>query len=192
MNLPQQAKRKRVRRNALSGNGPIVDRARVALKYTAAQFGEVTATDQTSVSVRTADGLDLTLQYDGGNFVFSRVYNLTISARLPISSKVPNDIELSHRDRRGPAFVRTGHRSQVTPSIGALNASVRDQLGAIDLVSANVSGAAAQRTLTLTPMGGSYVWVLIPPVFKATAFPPGEVDRMLQLMRSLHDWAPVP
>ena len=62
---------------------------------------------------------------------------------------------------------------------------------AVDLVSARVSGPRATRTLTLTPLGGSYVWVLIPPVFKATAFPAGEPERLLEIARTLRDWSPV-
>jgi len=62
-----------------------------------------------------------------------------------------------------------------------LNAVAGPHLAKIDMLKSTL----ADRMLTLTPMGGSYVWVLIPPVFKATAFPPGEPDRILELIRAI-------
>ena len=181
----------RPRRHPLAGHGPIVDRARAALARTAAEFGEVVRREQTSVTARTSDGTEVTLSYDGGNFVFSRVYNLTVEIALPEASDVPTGLTLSHRERSGPRFVRSGSRSSADPRLDALHAAVGAQLRAVDLVSARVSGPRATRTLTLTPLGGSYVWVLIPPVFKATAFPAGEPERLLEIARTLRDWSPV-
>ncbi|GAA2839492.1 hypothetical protein FB468_1193 [Leucobacter komagatae] len=196
----------RVRKHPLAGSGPIVDRARAALLRTATEFGDVVASDQTSVTARTPDGLEVTLSYEGGNFVFSRVYNLTLSVALPAESDVPTGLKLSHRARSGPQFVRAGsgagtsaHTSVGQPGAGgalaarltALNSSVGDRLRGVDLVAATVSGPRTSRTLTLTPMGGSYVWVLIPPVFKATAFPAGEPERLLDIVRALRTWSPL-
>lgn len=182
---------KKSRRHPLTGHGPIVDRARAALKLTAAQFGEVVHSDQTSVRVRAADGFEITLSYEGGNFVFSRVYGLTISAVLPAESSVPGAIELSHRDKRGPRFVPK-RAANAPHALAALNQTVGDSLRAVDLVSAKVTTNGSSRTLSLTPMGGSFVWVLIPPVFKATAFPAGEPDRLLHIIREMRGFAPLP
>lgn len=192
----------RVRKHPLTGSGPIVDRARAALLRTATEFGDVVASDQTTVTARTPDGFDVTLSYEGGNFVFSRVYNLTLSVALPAESDVPTGLKLSHRARTGPQFVRAGSGASVSagqPGAGgalaarlaALHGSVGDRLAGVDLVAATVSGPRTSRTLTLTPMGGSYVWVLIPPVFKATAFPAGEPERLLDIVRALRTWSPL-
>lgn len=181
------------RRDPLAGDGPIVNRARAALKHTAAQFGKVIDADQTSVTVRTVDGISLTLRYDGGNYIFSRVYNLKVTVRLPDSSTVPAGLELSHRDKFGPKFVRRTDRAGSSPNLDAMNAIVTPHLRNIDLVSAetSVTGSRSDRVLSLVPMGGAFVWVLIPPVFKATAFPSGEIERILCLIRTLSCWAPV-
>lgn len=186
---------RRARRHPLAGAGPIVDRARAALARTAKEFGTVVRKDETSVTARTADGIDVTLSYDGGNFIFSRVYNLTLTASLPAESDVPTGLALSHRERSGPRFVRGANRDAARtvegPELAALNTSISAQLRAVDLLSASVSGTRGARRLTLTPMGGSYVWVLIPPVFKATAFPAGEPERLLDIIRQLRSWSPV-
>lgn len=189
---------RRSRRHPLTGNGPIVDRARAALTRTAAQFGEVTGKDQTSVTARTPDGITLTFSYDPGNYVFSRVYNLSITATLPATSAAPARIELSHRDRRGPRFVGARSGGPSAESLVGINGALGARLRSIDLISARIEGSGSRadsgsgsRTVTLTPMGGSYVWVLIPPVFKATAFPAGEPERIVDLVRALRDWAPV-
>lgn len=183
----------RVRKHPLAGSGPIVDRARAALARTATEFGEVIASDQTTVTARTADGVDVTLSYEGGNFVFSRVYNLTLSVALPAESDVPTGLKLSHRARSGPQFVRAAAAAggALASRLAALHRSVGDKLRDVDLVAATVSGPRTSRTLTLTPMGGSYVWVLIPPVFKATAFPAGEPERLLDIVRALRNWSPL-
>lgn len=177
----------RTRRDALAGDGPIVDRARAALKHTAAQFGTVTETAKTSVTVRTADGIALTLSYTPGNYIFSRVYNLKVSAVLPPATQIPSSLELNFTDKAGARFQMKkaggGPRPTPGPRLTALNARIGAQLRAIDLIEAEVDG----RTLNIVPMGGSYVWVLIPPVFKATAFPSGEVERIIDLVRSLRD-----
>ncbi|WP_440313010.1 hypothetical protein [Leucobacter chromiireducens] len=186
---------RRRRRHPLAGAGPIVDRARAALVRTAAEFGEVVRKDQTSVTVRTGDGIEVTLSYDGGNFIFSRVYNLTLTASLPAASDVPTGLVLSHRERSGPRFVRGADRGAARatkdPQLAALNTNVSARLRAVDLLSGTVAGPRSARRLTLTPMGGSYVWVLIPPVFKATAFPAGEPERLLDIIRELRSWSPV-
>lgn len=182
----------RSRRDALAGEGPIVDRARAALRRTAEQFGAVVDADRTSVAVRTRDGIELTLGYDPGNYIFSRVYNLRLTAELPADTAVPGDLELSHRGAGDPRFVRRGDRrgSPAAPGLDALNERIGTYLGRIDLIKAEISGPKHARRLSLVPMGGSYVWVLIPPVFKATAFPAGEPDRILDLVRSLRTWCP--
>lgn len=175
------------RRHALSGNGPIVDRARRALHLVAEQFGEVRRSGQTEVEVRTGDGITLTLSYDPGNYVFSRVYNLTITTDLPAGSDVPAGLRLSHRRRTGAEYV-TGRAAGATgeaPKLRALNEVVRSHLAGVDLASSTISARGGRRTLTVTPLGGSFVWVLIPPVFKATAFPPGEPARILDLIRAV-------
>lgn len=179
----------RRRKHALAGNGLIVDRARRALRLVAEQFGEVQKTEHTFVTVRTDDGMLLTLSYDPGNYVFSRVYNLTVTAELPKESKIPAGISLSHRGGKGAYYVRKGS-STPDPLLDDLNASLREKLASIDTLSSRVEFSGKARTVTLTPLGGSYVWVLIPPVFKATAFPKGEPDRILDLLRSMRDWTP--
>lgn len=179
--------RTKVRRDALAGEGLIVNRARAALKHTAAGFGTITTSDHTSVTVRTHDGIQLKLSYNPGNYIFSRVYNLRISTVLPDGSQAPGNIELSFREKGSAKFLPKKQGSQPRPAAGprlnALNARISAQLSKIDLLESSVEG----RTLTLVPMGGSYVWVLIPPVFKATAFPAGEVDRLLDLIRSFRE-----
>ena len=205
----------RPKKDALAGNGPIVDRARRALRLVAEQFGEVTRTTQTTVEARTPDGIELTLGYDPGNYVFSRVYNLTIEVALPAGSPAPSGVELSHRERSGAKYVPAGSgsgfgsrsgsgsgtgfgsravrgiaRTGAIPSTGSpalkrLNEAAGPHLGGIDLHSSTITTKNGKRTLTVTPLGGSYVWVLIPPVFKATAFPPGEPGRILDLIRAI-------
>lgn len=170
------------RRHALAGQGPIVDRARHALRHVAAQFGAITGSTQTSVSVRTHDGIDLTLSYDSGNYIFSRVYNLTIAVDLPAGSTVPAAATLSHRERSGPRYVGAGGDSQ---GMHRLNESAAGHLRRIDLHSSTITTRSEVRVLTVTPLGGSFVWVLIPPVFKATAFPQGETERILGLVRAI-------
>ena len=174
--------RKRERRNALASDGPIVNRARAALAHTATQFGTVTGADQTTVTVRTTDGIELTLAYDSGNYIFSRVYNLRITAALPHDADVPDGLELSFRDRGNVKYVMKKQAGGARPlggaRLAALNARVTDLLQKIDLLKSEVSG----NSLSIVPMGGAYVWVLIPPVFKATAFPPGEVERIISLI----------
>ena len=188
------------RKHALAGHGPIVDRARQALRHVAGQFGEVTASTDTSVEVRTEDGIELTLSYDPGNYIFSRVYNLTISVDLPTGSPVPAGLELSHRDRAGAKYVAagSGSGSRSAPGSGSvapgalrrLNEAAAAHLNGIDLHSSRTSVRNGRRSLTLTPLGGSFVWVLIPPVFKATAFPKGEPARILDLIRAIRGLAP--
>lgn len=185
----------RAKRHALAGEGPIVNRARAALRHVAEQFGTITETDPTTVSVRTPDGIPLVLSYDPGNYVFSRVYNLTITAPLPEDSPIPAGISLSHRERGGARYVRSagapasGGRA-ASGRLAQLNEALRDHVDGIDLLTSRVSDGGTGRSLTITPMGGSYVWVLIPPVFKATAFPAGEPQRILSLIREFRTWRP--
>ncbi|QYM75830.1 hypothetical protein [Leucobacter luti] len=180
------------RKHPLAGNGPIVDRARQALRFTAEQFGEVTGADQTTVSVRTADGLDLALSYEPGNYVFSRVYALTVSTQLPASTAIPRGVKLVHRGpQRGGTFVADRGSLPDSRAVARLNAITAEHLGTIDMVRASIA-QTGQRTLTLSPMGGAYVWVMIPPVFKATAFPPGEPERILALIRAVRELDPAP
>lgn len=173
--------KRRTPKHPLAGNGPIVDRARRALRMVAEEFGTVTDTDQTSVRVRTEDGIPLTLSYQPGNYLFSRVYGLTVSTRLPQGCGAPNGVKLAHRSRPGGVFVPERGASTSTSAVERLNDATEPHLTRIDTVSARIS----ERTLTLTPMGGSYVWVLIPPVFKATAFPKGEPRRIIELIRAV-------
>lgn len=189
------ALRRRGRRDPLAGDGPIASRARTGLRRVAAQFGEIVADDRTSVTVRTADGVPLRLGYTLGDYVFSRVYNLTVTARVP--DAVPAGLELSHRGRGGARFVaRSAARNSAAQNsavqhgpapaeLERLAAVAGSHLDGIDLVSARTSGADGARTATFTPLGGSFVWVLIPPVFQTTAFPPGEPDRIAALVREL-------
>lgn len=172
------------RKHALAGNGPIVDRARDALHRVALQFGNVIGTTQTSVAVRTTDGIELSLSYDPGNFVFSRVYNLTISTVLPTGSWAPSGVRISHKDRGGPRYIKEG-ADAATAAVDRLNTAARPHLDGIDVLSSAITTRDGKRIFTMTPLGGSYVWVLIPPVFKATALPPGEPDRILALIRAV-------
>ncbi|RBP62959.1 hypothetical protein DFO66_11263 [Brevibacterium sanguinis] len=179
-------------RNTLDGDGPIVERARQALALVAGQFGEITDRGRARMRVATADDTELVFEYESGNYIFSRVYNLRITTNLPAGSAVPAGIEVSYRGKDGPGFVTTStgaSTSAMDPTaLADLNSIVRDHLRGIDLLSAQVVAEAGRRVLHLTPMGGSFVWVLIPPVFKATAFPPGEVDRILSLVRAFHEF----
>lgn len=172
----------RPRKHALAGSGPIVDRARRALRFVAEQFGELRRVDLTEVEVRTADGVDLVLSYDPGNYVFSRVYNLTVTAALPDGSLLP-EARLAHGGRDGARYVRADGRD--TPALQQLNRIAAPHLAGIDVHSSRIASAVGSRTFTVTPLGGSYVWVLIPPVFKATAFPQGEPERILELIRAV-------
>ncbi|MFV0254381.1 MAG: hypothetical protein ACK5H2_13725 [Beutenbergiaceae bacterium] len=170
-------------RHPLDGDGVIVTRARAALRRVAGQFGEVTGVSRTSVEVGTDDGLALTLSYDRGNYVFSRVYNLSISMAMDTVSAIPGDVGLSSRARSGPRYT-----SKSTGDLQALNAVAADHLRGIDVLRSQITRSATSTVMSLTPMGGSFVWVLIPPVFKATAFPPGEPDRIVQLFRAVDAW----
>ncbi|MDI6023323.1 hypothetical protein QBL02_07170 [Leucobacter sp. UT-8R-CII-1-4] len=187
MRTPGTPARSRARKDALAGEGPIVNRARAALKHTAAGFGTITSSDQTSVTVRSDDGIQLKLSYNPGNYIFSRVYNLKITTILPEGTQVPGNIELSFREKGAAKFFPKKQGSIPRPAAGprlnALNSRLSTQLAKIDLLESSVEG----RSLSLVPMGGSFVWVLIPPIFKATAFPAGEVDRLLELIRSFRE-----
>lgn len=183
-------------KHALAGRGPIVDRARRALQRVAEQFGEVTSTGDTEVHVCTASGIDLTLSYNPGNYVFSRVYNLTVKAHLPESSEVPAGLKLSFA--RGETKFVTANSAHTSTSkasevLDRLNARVTSKLNSIDLHSGSVKTASAskkgeRKSVTIVPLGGSFVWVLIPPVFHATAFPQGEPERIISLIETLATW----
>ncbi|MBC9937072.1 MULTISPECIES: hypothetical protein [unclassified Leucobacter] len=188
MSLTTRTPRSRERTHALAGRGPIVDRARQALRHVATQFGEIVECDDTTVRARSADGIEVVLSYAPGNYVFSRVYNLTIEAELP-SAGYPAGVTITHKHRSGPRFTQGKDFRSGQLSLAQLNAACAAQLDAIDVLQAGITGAGTTRTLRITPMGGSYVWVLIPPVFKATSFPPGEPDRILQLVRSVRGLA---
>lgn len=185
MSLTAKPARARSRKHALDGHGPIVDRARHALRHVATQFGEVVRTDDTTVRARTSDGIELTLSYAPGNYVFSRVYNLTVEAELPPEAGFPSGIAISHAQHSGPTFTQgKGFRSGRV-SLAQLNSACTAQLNTIDVLQASITARGTARVLSITPMGGSYVWVLIPPVFKATTFPQGEPERILQFIRSV-------
>lgn len=175
------------RKHALAGRGLIVDRARRALEQVAEQFGTVSAKSQTDVQVTTTDGLRLTLSYDPGNYIFSRVYNLTVTAELPANSPLPA-AKLIHRRTQGSRFVRAD--GSETPAVARLNRIAAPHLSAIDVHSARITAAGGAKKFTVTPLGGSYVWVLIPPVFKATAFPSQEPERILKLIRAVREIGP--
>lgn len=172
----------RTRKHALAGNGLIVDRARRALRHVAEQFGEVGRITQTTVEVRTHDGIDLTLSYNPGNYVFSRVYNLTVTAALPEASAAPSAVELTFKGGEAHYIRKDGGDSA---ALGRLNRVARPHLSKIDMHSSSIGKERGVRRITVVPLGGAYVWVLIPPVFKATAFPPGEPDRILDLIRAV-------
>lgn len=182
-------------KHALARNGPIVGRARQALRRVATQFGEVVEAGNTEVRVRTSRGLDLTLSYNPGNYVFSRVYNLTVRALLPETSDVPAGLKLSFA-RGETTFASTGSTAAQTEHadvLKRLNVSTAPQLNDIDLHSGSVKTASAtktgeRKTVEIVPLGGSFVWVLIPPVFHATAFPKGEPDRIIALIETLTAW----
>ncbi len=179
------AKRSRTLRNPLAGNGLIASRARAALKRTATEFGEVVSSDQVSVTVRTADGTPLRLSYALGNYIFSRVYNLEITVRIPDTIRA--GLSLSFKNRSAPQLVV---KKSVDRGLEDLNQAVESHLAAVDLLATRTGGSAGSRAVTLTPMGGAFVWVLIPPIFKATAFPPGEPEQILDLVRALRTYTP--
>lgn len=174
----------KARRHALAGNGLIVNRARRALHFVAEQFGEITGASQTEVRVRTSDGIELTLSYNPGNYVFSRVYNLTITAALPDDSKAPSAVKVSFKGRDGAHYVRNDG-AQDSAALRSLNDRVRPLLADIDVYASDITKTGGVRRITITPFGGSFVWVLIPPVFKATTFPQGEPERILGLIRAV-------
>lgn len=177
----------KARKHALAGNGLIIARARRALHQVAEQFGELQSATQTDVKVRTHDGIDLTLSYNPGNYVFSRVYNLTVTAALPDSSAAPSAIKLSFKGKDGVHYVRKDG-SAGGPALQQLNETLRTQMSKIDLYSSDISKTNGVRRITVVPLGGSYVWVLIPPVFKATTFPQGEPDRIVDLIRAVRSF----
>lgn len=178
------------RKHPLSGHGPIVDRARQALRFVAAQFGDVQKISQTNVTVRTHDDIEVTLSYAPGNYIFSRVYNLTVAVALPASSAAPTDVKLSHWERGGVRY-RSVAGGEPSRAVRQLNEKAEPLIAGIDLHASTITTEKGVRTLTVTPLGGSYVWVLIPPVFKSTTFPAGEPDRILALIRAIRDLEPV-
>lgn len=172
------------RRLALAGQGPIVDRARSALHQIATQFGTPEALGTQSASVRTRDGLHLELGYEPGNYVFSRVYNLRMSIDLPASSPLVAGTVLQHHHRLTSSYTHPASTAQ--NALQALNTAVGAHLKQVDLLSSRIEpGPDGHLKLELTPLGGSFVWVLIPPIFKATAFPSGEPARLLDLIRAV-------
>lgn len=184
MTSPSSIRAPKARRHALAGNGLIVNRARRALHFVAKQFGEITGASQTEVRVRTSDGIDLTLSYNPGNYVFSRVYNLTITAVLPDDSTAPSAVKVSFKGRDGAHYVRKDG-AQGSAALRSLNDRVRPLLADIDVYASDITKAGGVRRITVIPFGGSFVWVLIPPVFKATTFPQGEPERILGLIREV-------
>jgi hypothetical protein len=165
----------------LSKSGPINNRARKNLTAVAAQFGEVIETNASSVRVKTRDHKLLTLSYEQGNFIFSRVYNLTIRYDLPEDSSTPSDIFLKFSGKQ-PHFVQKADRKA---DLSRLNAAVAEMLQTVDLHSAYVRERHGHKELTVVPLGGAFVWVLIPPVFKNIAFPQGEPKRLMRLVDRL-------
>lgn len=173
---------------AMRKGGPIADRARVALRTVAEQFGRVEQMTKTAVSVDTGEGFNLNLHYELGNFLFSRVYNLQITSALPDTVSFSRDLSLSYRGSVSPRFI--GKASAVHEEETAkLNDVVRPLLSSIDLASANVDTVGGASKLTLSPLGGSFVWVLIPPIFKVTAFPTGEPARIINLITTIRNIA---
>lgn len=177
----------RARVSPLTKEGPIVDRARSALKTTAAKFGAISSVTRTSVTVQGPEGYLLEMSYDLGNFLFSRVYNLTITSVLPVDSRVPDGLQLNFKDRAGPRYVHRNDRV-ADPAIDELNASLGSLLQEIDLAGSAVESDNGTKRLTLSPLGGSFVWVLIPPVFTPTAFPAGEPERILELITTMRSF----
>jgi hypothetical protein len=171
--------RRRLRTGApspLEKDGPIVSRARASLLRVATEFGQVTAKNGSQVTVRTDNGLTLRLSYEYGNYLFSRVYNLAVSVDLPKGSPIPSGLRLSHRKAEGPRFRSAS--AEGTAAAVQLERSIGKELAEIDLASATTHTSEGTVRLTLTPLGGAFVWVLLPPVFKTIAFPAGEIERI--------------
>lgn len=185
----------RPKRHALTGNGPIVHRARLALRDVAPLFGEVRETDDTAVVVTTPAGARVTLTYLPGNYVFSRVYNLDVSIELPEESPIPVGVKLVHRGRGGSVFAGGTGDAAAERAAAALTRSTARAIASIDTLTAQVDADGEARRFHLTPLGGSFVWVFIPPIGTWTRFPEGEPARIVALLeriagfRSMHTHA---
>lgn len=160
----------------LEKDGPIVTRARASLQRVAAEFGKIKAKNNSQVTVLTEDGITLRLSYEYGNYLFSRVYNLAISVDLPQDTPIPAGLRLSHRGGGRPTFRSVSGTG--TSTAERLVERVGDDLARIDLANAQTRAHQNGVRMTLTPLGGAFVWVLLPPVFKTIAFPAGEIDRI--------------
>ncbi|MEU3848063.1 hypothetical protein AB0E44_13890 [Micrococcus terreus] len=146
------------------------------------EFGSIVSTTQTTVDVLTADGMSLTLSFDPGDYIFSRVYNLTITTELRPEVALP-EVKLSHRRSGGSQFVPI--EGEHSAGVEMLNLVAAPHIAQIDIHSPQIQRDENGYRFTVTPLGGAFVWVLIPPVFKATAFPPGEPERILDLIRAV-------
>lgn len=183
------------RRNPLVGRGPIVDRARLGLGRVAEQFGTVTHKNLTHVKVKTDDGMDLTMTFEPGNYIFSRVYNLVVQARLPIAPELPTRMVLSHKTDNGPRFLAksassTSVSSETSAALKQFNDYLRPHFDSVDLLRSEILVRGDVATITVTPIGGAYVWVFIPPIFHVTAFPEGEPGRIRKLISAIGRWRP--
>ncbi|WP_291280255.1 hypothetical protein [Galactobacter sp.] len=170
-------------KNPLESDGPVVNRARASLFSVAKLLGRVRKQGTTSVVVTTDHGLDLTLNYAHNNYLLSRVYNLEISLDLPLDG-LPPGLKLSYAGGQGPRFGGTSELSR--RAAGQLNDVIADDFRGIDILNARTTRHEGGVRLTLTPMGGAFVWVLLPPVFKTIAFPPGEIGRIQDLFRRIN------
>lgn len=180
------------RKNALAGRGPIVDRARQGLYKIAGQFGTITKKTDTQAFVTTDDGLDLVLAYDMGNYLFSRVYNLTITANVPVDRGLPHNLVLSHKSKEGPFLEPAKGAGMITETsqrnLDAFNKDLLVRLKSIDLLKLDISIKDDASRITVIPIGGSFVWVFIPPIFQPTSFPQGEQKRIIELVRAISSW----
>lgn len=193
--------------------GPLQARAQRSLLTVAKQFGDV-ASDAVpevgsglSVDV-TAAGGDwgdaLRLSYGKGDFIFSRVYDLTISGTVQRPSRALCGPAAGDGDSRVALPLElsfTRHGSRLVPSTGAasadsaaaagrsaqrINRRLQPLLREVDLKSLSITDASDGRCrIDLVPLGGAYVWILVPPVSMTVRFPPGEPARLLHIMSTI-------
>lgn len=184
--------------------GPLHRRARRSLLEVASQFGTVfdehtdaqdseTNTDL-AVMVHVTRGRrhgPITLSYGKADYLFSRVYDLKVigygewgGPPTPLRVKFSRD---GGHFEVGPR-VPPEHAARARTMAATLERNFAANLASVDLKSVEIVNAGdGQFKVELVPLGGAYVWLLVPPVSYSVRFPDGEQGRLLELMRGIRD-----
>lgn len=163
--------------------GFIDSRAALALPTIAMEFGTVLSHDGLEVRVKPhAGSLDvITLRLTQGNFIWSRVYDLEIEY-----SSSGRGRNLDVKFTKGKAIIHPRKNASSTEQLHASTAqsALSPLMDAVDLKSMTMRTDGATRTTKITPLGGAYLWILLPPISYWVRFPQGEPARLLSLLEA--------